>query len=635
MAHRIDLYSILNSYANKNNSPYIEIDTFLDFLGKYAKKVSEDQPEWLKWTQNRSAKFWSEISALVEEGKCELLADTADGRVYMPYFYLELIERSFQKADEEADLPFPSEESLRITIPENQMRILSSENDLLVYLNEPPESDVPPILRIDFPDGFGSALTLPGKVPRELTEMAILKIRYYLRKGGNKEYTIRKLTPQLQGRESFLQSQIDQILIQPLNCYTAVETGKDLTYLFWAHFCVLIKNDIKKKKEQLSDDIAVLQSAFIIEVINGYFKSLADKQRELETALRDLENNFNRMPFIYSLDQILKFTNSKGIPLLGKYTKESLETWLREKTTESENDKLPALLIIHGPDKGERFFLLKEKMLPLCFRFIAETRPKLKDEVSRHWRGLLSQYKTEPAMENDGDFEKLLARFTQKLKPMLLTLLEDPKLPLVSDETEQDGEGVPSSPRLFNRGQLLPYSVLFILNRKELLSDARLFLPFWYSIPIISSIIAFFKNLSGKRKAIKLSAAKGLNGEEYILDEKDRAAEIRAAAEELEFDMVPAGYTMDSYLEELESRWSRLINRQARENLIEDVKSLVRDQLRRNLKIQKQFQLSQEVISQMASNTVTRTPPLAALNGRDSLILYAELYMIKLLQNIK
>jgi hypothetical protein len=192
-------------------------------------------------------------------------------------------------------------------------------------------------------------------------------------------------------------------------------------------------------------------------------------------------------------------------------------------------------------------------------------------------------------------------------------------LSLVYDEVEQSESGIPSAARIFTKGQLLPYSSLLLIHRRDLLTDIKLMLPFWYSMPIITAIIAFFKSLSKKKKAAKLSSADDEGAEEDILEARDRTGEIRAAAQDLEFVLVPPGYTLESYMEELETRWSRLIDKQARENLIEDVKSLIRDNLRRHLKIQKQFKLTQEAISQMARNIITRTPSLASLSGRDLL----------------
>ena len=633
MAHRTDLYSILVSYANKNNSPYIEIDPFLDFLGRYAKKHSEEQPEWLKWVNDRTTKFWAEVSTLVEDDKCELLTDTDNGRIYMPHFYLELLVNSYRKGDEDADLPFPSEESLRITLPENQTRPLHSGFDFASYLEEPQDSEIP-IIKINFPEESGSALILPSMIPRQAAEMAILKVRNYLRKGGNKEYALRKLTPQLQGKESMLRDMLNQILTRPLDCYNAIKEGGDFSYLFWAHFCILIKNDIKKKKERLSDDIAVFQSSFIIEVISGFYKSLAVKQREAELAFLSLENHLGKPPFLYTLDQIIKFTNSKGVLLLSQYKEEELQEWLRKKTTDSENNELPVLLIMQG-DGDERYFLLKEKMPALCIRLLGEARHKVKDELCKHWRRLLLDYDKEPAMDNDADFERILNNYTAKLCPMLAALLDDPKLLLVTEEMERSENGIPQQVKIFNKGRLLPYSVLLLINRRETLTDAKLILPFWYSIPIITAIIAFFKRLAGKKRIPKLYSSGEADDEQNSPDEKDRAGEIRSTAEELEISLVPSGYTLDGYLEELESRWSRLIDKQARENLIEDVKSLIRDNLRQNLKLQKNFKLTEDIISQMAVNIITRTPTLASLSGRDSLILYSQLYLIKLLENIK
>jgi hypothetical protein len=46
MAQTTDLYPILKAYANKNNSPYIDIDLFLNFLEKYAVRKAQEHPEW-------------------------------------------------------------------------------------------------------------------------------------------------------------------------------------------------------------------------------------------------------------------------------------------------------------------------------------------------------------------------------------------------------------------------------------------------------------------------------------------------------------------------------------------------------------------------------------------------------------
>jgi len=427
---------------------------------------------------------------------------------------------------------------------------------------------------------------------------------------------------------------LNQILMRPLECFSAIVSGEEFPSLFWAHFCIMIKNDIRKKNERLSEDIAAFQSVVVVEAISEYYKSQAVKKREAELAFRSLENHLSKPPYLYTFDKILKLTNPKGVLLLSQYTEEELGSWLKEKSTKSRNNQLPSLLIVQGSAE-ERFYLLKDKMIALCSKLLSEGRVKVKEEITKQWRKLLVEYQRELPMESDDEFEKYLMKITGKLCPILTGILEDPKLLLVYEEMEQNQNNIHTSVKFYNKGLLLPYSVLLLISRKEILTDAKLILPFWYSLPIITPIIAFFKKLTRRRKAPKLLGSGGMTGEEGALYEKDRAREIRASAEILESTLVPSGYTLESYLEDLEGRWSRLIDQKARENLIEDVKSLIRDNLRQNLKLQRHYRMTREIIHQMAVNIITRTPTLATLSGRESLILYSELYLIKLLKNIR
>ena len=633
MFQEADLLSILVGYAKKINSPYVDIVSFLDYLGKAARIYSKDNPAWKKWQQERTIKFWSEISTLAEGGKCELLTDSENGRIYVSCYYPEMLSEIYKLSDENADMPFPNEESIRITLPETQVKNVNVEYDLHSILASNKNAETP-ILKINFPEGFGSALVLPSMIPRQLTEIAIIKVRNYLRRYGNREYIFHKLTSTLQGKESYLKDQLDQIIIRPIDLYRAIEESRELTSAFWSHFCSLVKNDIKKKKEYLLVDIATFQAINIIEVINGHFRSLALKKRDLEIAFKALEGCLAKPPYLYTMDQIIKFTGASGAPLLGQYTAEQLETWLRKQTTESSGDELPVLLIIKNTKGGSHWFIFKDKILLLCSRLLTDARILIKNKISKHWSRLIFNYESEAAMENNEDFEKALLKIAEKHCPDLMLLLEDPKLSAVYFEMDAKENGIPPSARIFNKGKLLPYSYLFNVRRKDLMVDAKLVLPFWYSMPLLSSIVGFFKKLL-KRKPKKTLQQEDPDKDQDILEEKDHAAAIKDAAEDLELDLVPPGYTLDLYLKTLEDRWSRLIDKVARENLINDVQYLVKDSLRRTMKINKQFKPTREALNQIADNLVVRNQALSSLSSRNSLIFYMELYMIKLLVNIK
>jgi hypothetical protein len=470
-------------------------------------------------------------------------------------------------------------------------------------------------------------------LPKTIMEACLLKVRFYLGSHDNKEYALRKLTPQLQGKESYLRDMLNNIIVRPTDCLRAIEEGGDFSYLFWGYFCILVKNDIKKKKEHLNEDVAAVQAVCFLEAFNSYYKAQAGKRREKELALRELELHLEKPPFLYTIDQILKFTSSKGVLLLGQYTKENLDEWLKKTTSESDGKGLPNLLIVSGL-RNEHWYVSKGKLLLLCTRLLAEARGIVKDSISKRWIKLLREYRREPAMDNDKDFEDLLHRYTERFHPTLTAVLEDPKLQLVYDELEKT-QDIPVSARIFIKGNMISYSDLLLIRRKDLLADLRLLLPFWYSIPAISSLIAFFKSLLKKKRRKTDGWDSAGEEEQEPVSEKGEAKELHSAARAVEAVLVPPQYTLETYLAELENRWIRLINKKARTDLVEDVKSLTRDNLRQALRVMKHFKVTRETLSALASNIVNQTPSLRELSGKESLLLYVELYLIKLMQNMR
>jgi hypothetical protein len=626
-----DLYPILRAYANKSNSPYIDIDVFLDFLEKYALRKMENSPEWGKWTSETGVKFWSEMSGLVESGKCALMADVPEGRIYMPFYYVDLLQEAYRSVDDSADSPFPSEDSLHITIPDDQIRIVNLNSELEPFFGGEEKPPLP-IIKLIFPDGFGSALILAPMIPRRLMEAALLKVRHYLRGHGNKEFAVHKLGPQLAGKEKYLRETIDQVMIRPLDCLNSLETYGDFSWLFWSYFCALVKIDIKKKKEALSEDIAAIQAVYTIEICNSFYKARAMRQREKEMAFRELEMRLEKPPCYFNMDAIAKFTNSKGTLLLGLYSREDLENYIKKRTTESKDELLPEWFILQGKN-GERWFVKKDKFLPLCARLLIEARPLIKKAITSRWVKLIKQFHTEAAMDRDADFDKLLSSNTEKIMPVLMDLLQDEKLLWVYEEIEHTQGVIPSSSRIFSSGKLIPMNALYVIRRKDILTDAKLLLPFWYSTPILTAIIKFFKNLGKKKKKVIIDEDE--ETEEEKTGEKETARDIRNAAEKVQAQLVPKGKTLDVYLTELEARWSRLLNKQARADLVADVNSLVRDYLRKTVRVHKSRKITTEGLAELADSIVEHTTALQSLGGQDSLRLYMELFMIKMLLTIK
>ncbi|MDR2102947.1 MAG: hypothetical protein LBP42_02470 [Treponema sp.] len=675
MIVKTDLYTILKSYAEKINSPYIGVNDFISTLELYAGRRAKEQPEWLKWAQNTAEKFWLELAPLTEQGLCELISgDDPEQWIYLPQYYVELIQRAYQTPDKNVELPFPSEESLSIHLPEDGLKILHVDRELAAYLEENGNTTDDPntILRIVFPDTIGSALTLSSMVPHRILETALLKVRNYLRNEGNRDYARHKLTVQLQGREAYLNDTLDQLVIRPLEYLTKMAEGGENSAFFWVCFCSMVRNDINKKNERLPEDLAVLEAVYLIDACNGFYQLRAIKKRDRELALKNLELRLENSPFLYSLEDITKFTNNKGILLMGQYSPEDLDQYIKTKTVPAADDTIPELLIISGTNY-ERWFVKKSKLIPLCMRLLNEARPQIKRVVENRWEKLLRQYRKEAAMNSDEEFEKLLGSSIEKHTSALNGVLKSKWLYLVYDEAIRNREINSTSARLYINGALVPYAALLMLNRKNILNDTRILLPFWYSIPFIVMIISFFKGMQRKSKtagtsedhrdgeeepagspsadslpgvaAGSVSASTAGSGSaagsaagapapgSAKMRERDHARELRRAARELEKTLVPQGHTTDNYLVKLEEGWGKLLNKEAKKDMLEDVNALIRDRLRQNLRLKRQIKLDQNSLNAMADGIITSNPSLQSLPGQDSLRLYITIYLVKYLAN--
>ncbi|MDR2103422.1 MAG: hypothetical protein LBP42_04885 [Treponema sp.] len=637
MTQNIDLYTRLRYYAEKIHSPYIDIAAFLNFLEIYAVRQVKEQPGWFRWTRDTAAQFWAEIHPLVEKGQCVFLSAANPERLYMPYYYIEIIQQAYESPDAAADQPFPNEESLKIHFSDENIKIFNLENDLVRYLEkkEEPAEDPSQIVRLVFPEGYGSALVLLSMIPRLLLETALLKVRNYLRNQENKDYVLHKLIPQLQGKEGYLRYMLNQLLVRPTDCLTKLEDGGGNSSFFWVCFCSMVKNDIKKKSEILAEDLAMLQTVCLLDIFNSFYQIQTIKTRERELALKNLDLQLDKLPFLYSLEAITKFTNSRGVLLMGQYSPEDLDGYLKSKTAPAPNQKIPELLIISGKNY-ERWYIKRDKLIPYCVQLCTEARPKIRGALDKRWSKLIREYYKEPAMDKEEEFEKLLKLYIERLTPALAAVLKSNWLYLVYVETFRDQENIPESSRFFVNDKLIPYTALFLLNRKDILADIRALLPFWYTIPFFVSMVSFIKGLA------KTSRGKNFQ-EEFDEGQEDSAEpsqqdrgpnrELRNAVEKLEKDLVPPGHTIDTYLGELESRWGRLLNKQGRQELVEDVNVLIRDRLRQTLRMKKRLKLTKDTLNEIADTTISSTPSLKNLSGQDSLRLYIMVYLIKYLMN--
>ncbi|MDR2758490.1 MAG: hypothetical protein LBB78_03830 [Spirochaetaceae bacterium] len=624
----IDLYTLLESYAKKIHSPYIDLDKFVLYLEKSAHHLAVDHPEWLPWSTNTEKKIWETLPNFVKEEKCKMITNAKGTQIFLPAFYINVIRQAYTSG-ETAEMPFPDEKTLKLNIVPEHLKILYIEHDLAPYMDNPQET-ILPIIKFTFPRDLPPMIILSDLIPRRLSEMTMLKVQKYLWLQGNKEHIQSKMISRFQGKEDYLKDMLNYMLTQPINWLSSLESGGDLSFLFLSFFCNLVKGEVLQKNELTARDIAILQAVFILEILNNYYTNKVARAKARETALKNLALSFDKPPYMYNLSAIMKFSDTKGIPLLGQYAQEDLETYLKTKITEHTENELPELLVIHDLS-GEQFFIKKTVILLLCSRLLADARPLVKKMVSDRWFKLLKNYDREPSIDKDEDFERLLAQMARKANPMLIALLRDNKLALTYHELEKNAK-LPEASKLFDNEKILPLSVLLMLDRRALLTDARMLLPFWYSIPILINIIMFFKNLGKQKAAERLQNDEDEMELESFFDHNNNLSSI---LKDLKAELIPWGKTMTEVLGEQEARWNTRLNPQARKNLVADVNSFIFDRMRHLMRLHKKPKITREFLEETAAAFVSESSTLQQLGDYDALITYIKIYIINLLQNKK
>jgi len=630
MPQKTDLYTILYSYARKAGSPSVDMEAFIGFLEKYAKQLCEKKPEWTMWSHETGKKVWMDANHLVEEGKITIESDRAGARVFLCNYYAEIVREGYKNADEDADLPFPTEESLKVIIPKDQIKPLYIPSDLRLFFEEPQE-ELLPIIKMFFPGSSGSALALAPMIPFTLMEFALLKVRNYLLHHGNREYVHRKLFPQLVGKETQLREILDQIAIRPGDCLNDLKHHREVSFFFWGHFCTLVRTDLSQKTELMPEDIAALQAVYIIDAFSNYMKTRAAKAKEAELVLRNFELEMDKAPYFFTRDSILRFKDNKGVPLLSICSQEDLEAYIRKRSTEPTTPhELPDYVYFRTGD-GVSWLIKKTRVLTVCARLFAETRPQVISAIYNRWKIMLREFRKESAMDDDKEFEDLVVEYIKEHAPLLQAILDDEKLLLIDEEMQSSkknalpSKNAPASSRLFEKNKLLPLRVLLNIKRKQILSDVKLLIPFWYTL--FFEIIAFFKK---KKKAKR---ARSEEKKEKKAKENDPLAdrELQNKVREAQSKLIPQGQSLDSYLKDVSLRWVELLNQQAYDDLIQDVNRLIRDKLRGLLRIKRHSLTGGDMLDTMAYTIIDSSAGLRRVRDQNSLMLYIKLYIIKLL----
>lgn len=634
MATSVNLSSILRNFATKQESPFVYIRDFCDYIKKYAAKNLEQQPNLVQYIEISESSLTKELEELASKHEVYLTTQGGKPVVIVITYYSVLYANRFKDIISNITVPFPCVTDLPKQLPVEAIE-KTDASEIIPKLQQEQDVKSPVLYCMMMPRDI-PAILFPACVPVQfLTRAAMAKIRHMLKKDEYHDYFQKKLRNANPTKEIGSQTFYTRFLQHPDNADQTFDFNGDAFY-FWSQLCYFIRIDFEKIKDRTIEDINVLQALSICEIWMMSLKEKANAQQVREDALRELEAALARPPFFYSMDSILKIRDSKGALLYGQYNEDDLKEFLQKLTTESENNELPKILVFKV-ETGARYFIYKQRVFQLVVRLANEAHDTIEKDLTDKWFNSLSEYRKLPEMKDKKAFETVLKDEVRTLSPVLWSLLNANFLTMLNYENDHSENA--NSFHIFSNGKLLPYSELLMLSNSSILSTAKIMLPFWHTIPILSWIMSMINSKKNEKKPRK-KAIKEFSADDIPDDTPkqspgryvNKKEAVIEAARNVADELVPSGSTIDRELDSYLKLWNKMITKEAHASLTEDVNSLIRDYTR---KVMRTISASTFTIDRVRTlaETLVKTPNMQKIKENDALTMYVELYILRLLSN--
>ena len=634
MSTSVNLSSILRNFATKQESPFVYIRDFCDYIKKYAAKNLEQQPNLVQYIEISESSLTKELEELASKHEVYLTTQGGKPVVIVITYYSVLYANRFKDIISNITVPFPCVTDLPKQLPVEAIE-KTDASEIIPKLQQEQDVKSPVLYCMMMPRDI-PAILFPACVPVQfLTRAAMAKIRHMLKKDEYHDYFQKKLRNANPTKEIGSQTFYTRFLQHPDNADQTFDFNGDAFY-FWSQLCYFIRIDFEKIKDRTIEDINVLQALSICEIWMMSLKEKANAQQVREDALRELEAALARPPFFYSMDSILKIRDSKGALLYGQYNEDDLKEFLQKLTTESENNELPKILVFKV-ETGARYFIYKQRVFQLVVRLANEAHDTIEKDLTDKWFNSLSEYRKLPEMKDKKAFETVLKDEVRTLSPVLWSLLNANFLTMLNYENDHSENA--NSFHIFSNGKLLPYSELLMLSNNSILSTAKIMLPFWHTIPILSWIMSMINSKKNEKKPRK-KAIKEFSADDIPDDTPkqspgryvNKKEAVIEAARNVADELVPSGSTIDRELDSYLKLWNKMITKEAHASLTEDVNSLIRDYTRKVMRTISASTFTVDRVRTLAE-TLVKTPNMQKIKENDALTMYVELYILRLLSN--
>lgn len=672
MSSSADALKIVQSLVKRTRNARVSFSSLISYAEKYLARAADEDPSLEDFADNPSNLMTAYLVELEKEGRLQLrYVDGSIASVYYPRYYAALLKNVYDRVEESPDRPFPTEDGMPVPIPPELVHPVDVKNDFVRWISRAESENKGEILRLMFPEGVHSMLVSSDLLPRTLAKLAVQKLRTYLRSERNAGYMRSKLASIFRQREVAMKDMLSSILTTPDQALKTIFNPTDFTFHFWTQLSSTIIKEYSQKKDKLVEEHGYCQAAYLLGYYNVHQRGVQQRNRERETALRQLENSLRKPPYAYTISDIHGFTDSRGIALTKKYSLEDVNGYVAERIKPGDDQSLPRMIRVRCPD-GREFYVYRDFVPHVTVEHMFTARKELRDYYVDSWKASLQANERRPEMTDDAAFAKSVDERLRDADPLLHTLLNYNLLYLSKQEVNVPADLEEELDQVFHpkEPRLRPLPEILNLERKKLYTDTKLLLPFWQAIPFIASFVAFLKRVfigasdeekasrprkSGRRgSGTPAAAAVGTTTVRFSPDpgpnadapggergesapsggssasRRAQVARFKDAVRDLQQRYVHPGSTPERTLAELADRWNPVLDPVAQQNLVEDINSLTRDFLRR-MKVS--FRLIPPTRARVEewADRLCQNDAFSQIRRRDDLKEYLKLYMLTVL----
>jgi hypothetical protein len=662
-AHAQALFYLLRVFSLNHRTARIGLSELHQFVKAYSPRFVLKFPQLEDFGQKTEGLVDTYLRVLAGHGLCELEQEGEEIRwVFFPQYYTELIHRAYHDLEQQPERPFPSEEGLKITLPANLVTEVNIKTDFVSTLGElRPERPI--ILRLLYPELIGPMVVTSDLVERKLLELSVLKLRVYLNTRNNATFAMHRLQPVLRGNEHGLREMVTAIMTKPGKAVASLQEPSDFTFRFWAHFASLILQEFKDKTEKLEEETSYCQAAYLVGFYNVHYRGRLQKQTEKTSLYRKFEHQFHKYPYAYTMKDLYGVRDEKGLPLVGKNSREAFVEFLEAKTKIEGYQILPEIVRLRTV-QGKDYYVHRDLIIPLFSKMLYDKAGEVRDYYLDEWEKLLRQNKRTLAMVEDQEFAHDLDTTVKDKAPFLYALLNYSLLHLAKNQGKISYDQSKLMDRCLDEknGQLHSLETVLGVSRKELLDSAKLRIPVWQRLMIFKGLLYLLQRLVRGLSRILQEARQRPDGSAAPpAAAPDRAAAghptataeatthpgegksttlrpssarqlaaYKKAVHALKAQFVGAEKTIPESLQELVEKWNPLYDGRARSNLVEDVNAMIRDYLRT---IRRTFRVSPPDAARIRSLAAKLAENRAfdRIKRKDLFVRYVEIYMVKLL----